>query len=128
MKKIIYLSILVLISSTMASAQTNQVKKDPVGKWLFEAPYAPEGYKAGTIEIVYSENKYHASMAFSTTETNFPGGNVKFANDTLSFTVFIQNEDVAVTLSLTEETKMAGKAVYSEGIVPLTLTREKKKE
>ena len=128
MKKVIYLSVLVLLSSAMASAQTNQVKKDPAGKWLFEAPYAPEGYKAGTIEIVYSENKYHASMAFSVSDNNFPGGNVKFANDTLSFTVFIENQDVAVSLSLTEETKMVGKAVYSEGIVPLTLTREKKKE
>jgi hypothetical protein len=128
MKKVIYLSILVLISSTLASAQTNQVKKNPVGKWLFEAPYAPDGYRAGTIEIVFTDNKYHASMAFSVSDNNFPGVNVKFANDTLSFTVFIENQDVAVSLALTDETKMVGKAVYSEGIVPLALTREKKKE
>ena len=128
MKRLLLLISLILLLIPASKAQNKAVKKEPTGKWLFEAPYAPEGYKAGTIEIGYSENKYHASMAFSATETNFPGGNVKFANDTLSFTVFIQNEDVAVTLALTEETKMVGKAVYSEGIVPLTLIREKKKE
>jgi hypothetical protein len=127
MKKVIYLSILLLLSSTIVNTQTNQLIKNPAGKWLFEAPYAPEAYRAGTIEIVFTGSKYHATMAFAKNVNIFPGGNVKFANDTLLFNVFIDNTDVAISLSLTEETKMIGKAVYSDNIVPLTLTREMKK-
>ena len=128
MKRLLLLISLIILIITASKAQDKAGKKNPAGKWLFEAPYAPEGYKAGTIEIVYSENKYKASMVFSTLEKTFPGDNIKFSNDTLSFNVFIEKENVAVTLALTDEIKMVGKAVYTEGIVPLTLTREKKKE
>ena len=128
MKTLIYVVLLILISSSMISGQNARVKKDPVGKWLFEAPYAPEGYKAGSIEVGYADKKYSATMAFSGTENKFTGNKIKFENDTLLFSVLIESQDVAVKLAFTEETKMAGKAVYSEGVVPLTLTREKKKE
>jgi hypothetical protein len=131
MKKLFSLLTLIIITSVIAStitAQNKAAKNDPVGKWLFEAPYAPEGYTGGTIEITFSENKYHTSMSFAGTNNNFPGSNVKFQNDTLSFNIFVENQDVAIKLAITEEAKMIGKAIYSEGIVPLSLTREKKKE
>ena len=32
------------------SAQSTS-KKDPIGTWKFDAPYAPEGYNSGTIVV-----------------------------------------------------------------------------
>ena len=129
MKKLLYIAMLLIACSFIVSGQsTAKSGKNPTGKWTFEAPYAPEGYQAGSIEITFSENKYHAAMVFANSNNPFPGGNVTFEKDTLRFTVFVENQDVAVSLALAGENKMAGKAVYSEGVVPLALTKEIKKD
>lgn len=118
--------VMVLLPATV-SAQTNNLKKNPVGKWLFEAPYAPQGYTNGIIEVSMTDNLFSATMAFTGNENKYPGDRVKFVSDTVSFNVYIEGQDVAVKLVFTEESKMAGKAVYTEGVVPLSLTREMKK-
>lgn len=120
--------LLLLISSCIISGQTSNEKKNLVGKWLFAAPYAPQGYTAGTIEVGYSENKYSATMIFSVGENKFIGDKVRFENDTLYFNVFIEGQDVAVKLKYEDETKMTGKAIYTEGVVPLSLTKDMKKD
>jgi hypothetical protein len=127
-KTLLFVLSVIFILPAVSSAQTNKVKNDPAGKWLFEAPYAPQGYTAGTIEVVYSDKKYSTTMAFSTTENKFAGDKVKFENDTLTFNVYIEGQDVAIKLAFVEETKMSGKAIYTEGVVPLSLTRATKKE
>jgi len=114
--------------SVIASSQESKVEKIIVGKWLFQAPYAPDGYKDGTIEIGYAEKKYSAIMIFSVGENKFVGDRVRFENDTLYFNVFIEGQNVVVKLKDQDETKMTGKAVYNEGVVPLLLTKEIKKE
>jgi hypothetical protein len=131
MKKMPVLFSFIIIACLFSSNATSQnvvIKKNPSGKWNFEAPYAPEGYKGGTIEITFSENKFHASMAFLGNSNIFPASNVRFQSDTLTFNVFVEDQDVAIKLALTEDSKMKGKAVYTEGVVPLELTREKKNE
>ena len=120
--------LLMFFSSVITSAQTSKVKKDMIGKWLFEAPYAPEGYTAGSIVVGYADKKYSAIMAFKGSDSTLAGDMVKFENDTLYFSVNVQGQDVAVKLKYDDQTKMTGKAVYSEGEVPLSLTREMKKE
>jgi hypothetical protein len=39
------------------------------------------------------------------------------------FSIYVQGEIVNVNLKLEDALKMSGKAVYSEGSVPLTLTK-----
>jgi hypothetical protein len=124
MRKIITLSMLLLFSTSIISAQTSQGKKSHVGKWKFEAPYAPEGYNAGTIEISFAENKYSTAISLSGADFIIPGNKTKLENDTLSFSVMIDTEEVVVSLKAENDTKMTGKAVYSEGEIPLTLTRD----
>ena len=128
MKKVILFFLFIVFSLPDVNAQNNQVDKNPVGTWKFEAPYAPEGFTAGTIEVVYADKKYSATMAFTGNENKFAGDKIKFENDTLYFNVYIEGQNVAVSMAHVDETKMAGKAVYSEGVVPLSLTREMKKE
>jgi hypothetical protein len=113
----------------MTSAQTNKVKKEPVGRWNYDGPAAPEGYTWGTLEFSFAEKKYSAAWTFNGNEENiYLSDNIKFRNDTLVFNINVDGEDVAVTLKFDEESKMSGLAVYSGGEVPMTLTREKKKE
>jgi hypothetical protein len=65
---------------------------------------------------------------FTGNEGKLSGEKVKFENDTLAFSVYIENENVGIKLKLNDKTKMSGKAVYSGGEVLLTLTRETKKK
>jgi hypothetical protein len=124
MKKLILISLLLAFILPSLSAQSSKVKKDPVGTWKFEAPYAPEEYKAGKIEVTLTDKKYSATMGFSGSESKMAGDRVKFESDTLSFSISLEGQDVTVKLGFIDESKMAGKAVYTEGAVPLSLTRE----
>ena len=44
MRKTITFIMFLLFSASIISGQTSNVKNNPVGKWKFEAPLAPEGY------------------------------------------------------------------------------------
>jgi len=123
MQKVILFILFIVFSLPVVTAQNNQVKKDPVGKWKFEAPYAPEGYTSGTIEVGLADKKYSAAMYFTPIDTKYSGEMVKIENDTLIFNVLVEGNDVVVTLKFEDLTKMSGRAVYSGGEVPLTLTK-----
>jgi hypothetical protein len=113
----------------MTSAQAGKSKKDPVGKWIYEGPTAPEGYTSGKMEFSLTDKKYNAIWTFAGNEENkYPSENIKFSNDSLIFNVMVDGEDVAVALKIEEKSKMTGKAIYSGGEVQMTLTREAKKE
>ncbi len=123
MKKIISLVLFSLFVGLAASAQPSKDKNNPVGQWKFEAPYAPEGFTSGLIEVAFAENKYTTQISFTGSEFKIPGEKVKVENDTVAFTVYIEGSDVAINLKMDGASKMAGKATYSEGDIPLTLTR-----
>jgi ABC-type uncharacterized transport system fused permease/ATPase subunit len=126
-KTLFFITLVLVLLPATVSAQANNLKKDHVGKWLFEAPYAPQGYTSGIIEISKTDNNLSATMAFTGTESKFAGDLVKIVKDTITFNVYIENQNVAVKLVHLEESKMSGKAIYTEGVVPLSLTREMKK-
>ncbi|MDO9339072.1 MAG: hypothetical protein Q7T72_00930, partial [Bacteroidales bacterium] len=98
-------------------------KTNPVGTWKFEAPYAPEGYTSGTIAVGLEEQKYSTTMVFTGSEYKLTGEKVKVANDSVSFSIYLEGQDIKVMLKIENETKMSGKAVYTEGEVPLSLTK-----
>lgn len=124
MKKIAPFMLLLILCVFAASAQNTKVKNNPVGKWKFEAPSAPEGFTTGLIEVGFAENKYSTSIAFTGSEYKIPGEKVKFANDTVNFSVFIEGGDILIKLKLDSSTKMTGTATTPEGDILLTLTRE----
>jgi hypothetical protein len=123
MKKVILLSLFIVFGISVMNAQKSQIKNNPVGEWKFDAPYAPAGYTSGSIIVAFQEKKYSLSMAFTGFESKFEGENVKIEKDSLSFTIFIENENVSVKLKVENDTLISGKASYSEGDVPLTLTK-----
>ena len=123
MKKLIPFTLLITFSISIASAQNTKVKKDPAGEWKFEAAYAPEGYTSGTVVVSFAEKNYSATMSFTGNDYKLPCENEKFENDTLSLVVYVEGETVTITLKMEDNAKMSGKAVYSEGEIPLTLAR-----
>lgn len=124
MKRILFICVVIFVFTLTSFAQQNKGQKNnPAGNWKFEAPYAPEGYTTGTIIVGNEEQKTTATMSFTGNEFKIPGENVKAIKDSLLFSVYIQGQDVKVMLKMDTELKMSGKAVYSEGEVPLTLSK-----
>jgi hypothetical protein len=124
MRKIITLFVIILLSASAISAQSSRDKKAVTGKWKFDAPYAPEGYTSGTIELSFAENKYSTSISFTGSDYKIPGEKTKVENDSVTFVVYVESEQVEIFLKQENESKMAGKATYSQGEIPLTLTKE----
>jgi hypothetical protein len=123
MKKGIVIVMFIVFSLPVLTAQNNQVKNNPVGTWKFEAPYAPEGYASGTIVVGLTDQKHTVTMLFTGSENKLAGEKVKAVNDSVLFSIYLEAGDVKVMLKIESDTIMSGKAVYSEGEVPLTLTR-----
>jgi len=124
MKRIIFIFIVIFVYTLTSFAQQSKGQKNnSVGTWKFEAPYAPEGYTSGTIIVGNEEQKPTATMSFTGNEFKIPGENVKAVKDSILFSVYIQGQDVKVMLKMDTEIKMSGKAVYSEGEVPLALSK-----
>lgn len=115
---------LLLFSASVISAQSSKDKKNPVGKWKFEAPYAPEGFTSGIIEFSLAEDKYSTTISFAGSDYLIPGDKTKVEKDSVSFNVLVEGNEVAVTLKPESDVKMTGKAVYFEGEIPLTLTKD----
>jgi hypothetical protein len=121
--KILTLLVITFLSVVAVSGQNSAKKTNPVGTWKFEAPYAPEGYTSGTIAVGLDEQKYSTTMVFTGSEYKLTGEKVKVANDSVSFSIYLEGQDIKVMLKIENETKMSGKAIYTEGVVPLTLTK-----
>lgn len=119
---------LTLITGSIISAQSPAGKNNPVGKWKFEAPYAPEGFTTGTIEFSLADERYSTSIIFTGSSYKIPGEKTTVEKDTVRFTVYVEGTEVAINLVPESNTKMTGKAVYFEGEIPLTLTKEKPTE
>ena len=126
MKKIVSLAMLLLFSISLTNAQTAKSKKDPTGNWKFEAPLAPEGYTTGNITIGLAEKKYTVTISMPGSDYKIKSENVKFENDSLKFSVYVEDENVVVKMKMEDAVKMTGAASTSEGVIPLTAAKQTK--
>jgi hypothetical protein len=118
---------LILLSVLIIGASSQQVKvqkNEPAGIWKFEAPSAPQEYSSGTLEVGFADKILSATMMFIGFGYKFPGESVKILNDSIHFSVNIQGQEINISLKIHDPVKMTGKAVYSEGEVPLILTKQ----
>lgn len=123
MKKIFLLILLVTFFPSVISAQTVKLNHDPVGKWTFDAPYAPYGYNTGTSDISFNDTTYIVSMSFTEMGYILTGENVKVRNDSLFFDMWVEGTPVNNYLSVGNDTLIKGAAMYFEGTVPFTMKR-----
>jgi len=125
--KILAILVITIFSAITLNGQATPNKLNPVGQWSYAAPYAPEGYQTGTIEIGLTDGKYTASFSVTGSDYKMPAEKVKFENDVVAFLVIIEANQINISLKMESEKKMTGKAVYSDGEIPLTLTKVEKK-
>lgn len=123
MKKLFSVLILAIISLSLVNAQSSNAKKNIAGDWKFEAPYAPEGYSDGKITVGLADGNYSAAITFTGSTYKITGEKVKYENDTLTFFVYIEGESVSVQMKAEAGSKMTGKAIYSEGEIPITANK-----
>ena len=114
-----------LFAGIALSQQVTVQKKDPAGIWKFSIPEAPEGYRSGTLNVVFTDKKYSANMLFPEYNINLAGEKVSFASDSLLFTMYAEGQEVTILLKMTGPQKMEGKALYSEGELLLSMSKEK---
>jgi hypothetical protein len=126
--KFLALALLTFLISLNVSGQTGTSQADPSGTWKFSAPSAGEGYDSGTILISKAEQKYSVAIIFTGSDYKLAGEKVKFEKGVLSFSIYLEGEEIMSTLKMENGSKMTGKAVYSEGEVPLSLTKSVEKK
>src|SRR5665648_302943 len=97
-RKTISLLAVLCLFFIVVNGQSNARKTNPVGTWKFEAPYAPVEYSSGSAVVSNADNKYTVSMTFSDSQNIFKGEKVMFKNDSLFFAIYIEGQDVAMSL------------------------------
>jgi|WetSurMetagenome_2_1015567.scaffolds.fasta_scaffold616001_1 hypothetical protein len=127
MKKIFLLLLMALLAIGSVSAQKSKQKNDIAGKWLYEAPSAPEVYTSGTLEIVSADNKYAVAFAAAGSENKLLAENVIVTNDSLKFNLFMGDETIVVRIKIIDKSKMTGLATTPTGDIPMYLYKEEKK-
>lgn len=128
MKRVLFALLIIVVGFSTLNGQKAKSKFKPEGKWQFEAPSAPEGYTFGSMETTFAENKYSVAMGLPGTEYKLPAEQVKFENDSLTFKLNIEGEEISISLKPEGNDKMTGKAMYSGGEIPLTCNRDKEKK
>jgi len=128
MKRILFALLIIVAGFSTLTAQKSNSKFKPEGKWQFEAPSAPEGYTFGSMEVTFADKKYSAAMGFPGTEIKLPAEQVKFENGELTFKLYVEGEEILISLKPEGNDKMTGKATFSGGDIPLTCNRDKEKK
>ena len=98
---------------------------DPVGKWKFSAPDAPYPYGTGSLVVKLDGEDLRVTLAFQDVAYQFPGESVEFEEDVLAFNIYLDGEDIFLSMKFVDEDKLSGRAIYSEGAIPLTASRVK---
>jgi hypothetical protein len=119
-----FILILVTIACINLSAQKS-IKYNPVGKWEFEAPSAPEGYTAGFVDIIIANGKDSVTMSFTGKDYKYPAEDIKFEKDSLKFFVSVDGTDVTFKSRFEQLDTMSGVALTNGGAVPFLLIRQK---
>ena len=123
MKNKILTLLMVSFLSVIAVSGQNNGKNNHVGTWKFEAPYAPEGYTTGKIILGFADQKNTAAMSFTGSEYILQSEKVEVSKDSVIFSIYLEGQDIKVMLKMVSDTNMTGKAIYSEGEVPLALSK-----
>ena len=109
--------------STFAQDKNNVEPVDPVGKWDFQASDAPYGYEKGQFIITEGEESLKVKVVFNE-YSKTDGYKVKYENNKLTFTVYVEDESVYVSGNFVKD-NFKGKASTSMGDISISGKRHK---
>ncbi len=110
------------ISSVQAFAPVE--KKDFLGEWKFESPYAPEGYQTGIFFMEEKEGELAGEIRFAD-GYKVKMENMKFADGVLKFTIQVDYNPVDLKATI-EDNVLKGSAATPEGDLPFEAKKVKK--
>ena len=114
------LLIVILVSSFTLAAPVK--KFSPLGSWEYSVPGVPEGYETGTMHITEDGTEYKVSMQLND-YYKADAENVVYGKKELSFSVWVENEEILVSGSFDGDNFKA-KLSFSEGEFDLTAVRK----
>ena len=123
-KKSLALIIAVPVILSLLSMADGQ-QPNPVGNWKVVSEYAPEGFQYSKVKISKEEDKYFLDMDFEEIGYKMKGERVSFVDGIFRFSLYVEGEDVLITMKFNGEDKMVGAASISSGELPLEATRIK---
>ena len=125
MKTALSMVIALFLLAGSFNAQANDLPaNDPVSMWDFSAPDAPYGYNNGILDIKNDDEGYAVTLSFTGMEYKFECSGVSFKDGKLSFALYLDGEDIFLSMEFENNDKMFGKASYSEGALPITAKRK----
>lgn len=124
LKKLLALIVAVPLMLSLLS-MAGDPQPDPVGNWKVVSDYAPEGFQTSKVKITKEEDKYLLEMEFEEIGYKMKGERVSFVEGIFKFSLYIEGEDVLITMKFNGDDKMAGVASASFGEIPLEATRIK---
>lgn len=126
MKKLIVFVLISFFATATFQATAAPAKKNIIGEWAFKSTHAPYGYDKGTLVINEKEGELSGEIKFSE-GTKVPMKDVKFKEDTLTFTINVEYYNIPIKATI-EEGKLKGVAETPEGNIPFEAARPEKKK
>lgn len=122
MKKLFTVSALLLMFSICINAQNENTLKKLKGTWNYTSYDAPYEYQKGKVIFYEEDKKFKAKIDID--GYVYPANNLKITEQYVEFILYMENERVAVKLTLNDN-KMKGKAKTYDGDLAITLEKEK---
>ena len=122
MKKLFTLSAVLLMFSICVNAQNENMEKKLKGTWNYTCKEAPYQYQKGKA-IFYEEDK-EFKVKIGIDGYAYHGRDLKITEQDVEFIVYVENELVALKLTLNDN-KMKGTAKTYEADLAITLEKEK---
>lgn len=116
-----FVALLLVVIVSSFSYEAPSKKFSPEGTWEYTVNGVPEGYETGKMIITKEEKQIKVSMALNEyykTEAE----NVDYKKKSLSFTVWVESEEVSVSGTFEGE-RFDGLVSLSEGDFDMTATR-----
>ena len=122
-KYLIFLTLAVLTTSFLKAVPPGD-KKDFLGDWKFENPYAPESYQKGFLLIEEKENTLAGEIKFADGYKVLMR-DIVYAEDVLRFMINVEGYSINIKATL-EGNKIKGSAATPDGNLPFEAERVKK--
>ena len=122
MRKLVLLVVVALMATVWINQAIAAPKSNLKGTWEYKVPQAPYEYTSGKIIFAEADGKQTVVIMFND-GTEVKGKDVKFENDTFSFSTEVQYNLVKVTGKLVQG-KLTGKVDSPDGLLELTATKK----
>ena len=123
MKKVLAISVLLMVTVCYLNAQDKETMKEIKGIWNYTASEAPYEYQKGKMIFYKEDGEFKAKLEIQGKEINTQ--NLKIEGDKIECSAYLDYEMITIRLVL-KDGKLQGTADSSEGLIPVSLVKDEK--